>query len=76
MPTRIQNNVGRRKPCLPTLPDSCFTLSWACVKEVNPHALSGMATSVANTGAFLGTGILQPLVGRSIDLSGSYTTGL
>jgi len=48
---------------------SCFTLSWACVKEVNPHALSGMATSVANTGAFLGTGILQPLVGRSIDLS-------
>jgi len=55
---------------------SCFTLSWACVKEVNPHALSGMATSVANTGAFLGAGILQPLVGRSIDLSGSYTTGL
>jgi len=55
---------------------SCFTLSWACVKEVNPHALSGMATSVANTGAFLGTGILQPLVGRSIDLSGSYSTGL
>jgi hypothetical protein len=53
---------------------SCF--SWACVKEVNPHALSGMATSVANTGAFLGTGILQPLVGRSIDLSGSYATGL
>ncbi len=55
---------------------SCFTLSWACVKEVNPHALSGMATSVANTGAFLGTGILQPLVGRSIDLSGSYSAGL
>jgi len=55
---------------------ACFTLSWACVKEVNPHALSGMATSVANTGAFLGTGILQPLVGRSVDLSGSYTTGL
>ena len=55
---------------------SCFTLSWACVKEVNPHALSGMATSVANTGAFLGTGILQPLVGRSIDLSGNYNTGL
>ncbi len=46
---------------------SSFTLSWACVKEVNPHALSGMATSVANTGAFLGTGILQPLVGWAID---------
>lgn len=46
---------------------SSFTLSWACVKEVNPHALSGMATSVVNTGAFLGTGILQPLVGWAID---------
>jgi sugar phosphate permease len=44
-----------------------FTLSWACVKEVNPHALSGMATSVVNTGAFLGAGILQPLVGWAID---------
>lgn len=46
---------------------SGLTLSWACVKEVNPHALSGMSTSVANTGAFLGTGILQPLVGWAID---------
>jgi len=55
---------------------SCFTLSWACVKEVNTHAVSGMATSVANTGAFLGTGILQPLVGRSVDLSGNYQAGL
>jgi len=55
---------------------SCFTLSWACVKEVNPHALSGMATSVANTGAFLGTGLLQPLVGRSVDLTSSYHVGL
>lgn len=59
-----------------------FTLSWACVKEVNPHALSGMATSVANTGAFLGTGILQPLVGWAIDraqaapTTASYQTGL
>ncbi|HYA38923.1 MAG TPA: MFS transporter [Candidatus Methylomirabilis sp.] len=44
-----------------------FTLSWACVKEANPHALSGIATSVANTGVFLGTGILQPLVGWTID---------
>ena len=44
-----------------------FTLSWACAKEVNPHALSGMATSVVNIGAFLGTAILQPLVGWAID---------
>lgn len=46
-----------------------FTLSWACAKEVNPHALSGMATSVVNIGAFLGTAILQPLVGWAIDRS-------
>lgn len=44
-----------------------FTLSWACAKEVNPHALSGMATSVVNIGGFLGTAILQPLVGWAID---------
>ncbi|HUW50637.1 MAG TPA: MFS transporter [Sulfuricella sp.] len=44
-----------------------FTLTWACAKEVNRHALSGMATSVVNTGAFLGTGFLQPLTGWLID---------
>ena len=44
-----------------------FTLSWSCAKEVNPHALSGMATSVVNIGAFLGTAIMQPLVGWAID---------
>ena len=44
-----------------------FTLTWACVKEVNPPALSGMATSLINTGAFLGAGILQPLVGWVMD---------
>jgi sugar phosphate permease len=46
-----------------------FTLSWACAKEVNPPALSGMATSVVNVGAFLGTAIMQPLVGWAIDHS-------
>ncbi|MGZ8967453.1 MAG: MFS transporter [Gallionella sp.] len=46
---------------------SGFTLTWSCAKEVNPHALSGMATSVVNTGGFLGTALLQPLVGRAID---------
>ncbi|OIP99512.1 MAG: MFS transporter [Zetaproteobacteria bacterium CG2_30_46_52] len=48
-----------------------FTLSWSCAKEVNPPALSGMATSVVNVGAFLGTAILQPLVGWAIDVSHS-----
>ncbi len=47
---------------------SGFTLSWAMVKEVNPPALSGMATSVVNTGSFLGAGLLQPLVGWVMDL--------
>lgn len=60
-----------------------FTLSWACVKEVNKHALSGMATSVVNTGVFLGAGILQPLVGWTLDRAGTaqgfaaqYQTGI
>lgn len=44
-----------------------FTLSWSCAKEVNPPALSGMATSVVNVGGFLGTAIMQPLVGWAID---------
>ncbi len=44
-----------------------FTLSWSAAKEVNPHALSGIATSVVNVGAFMGTAIMQPLVGWAID---------
>ena len=46
---------------------SGFTLTWASAKEVNPPALSGMATSVVNTGTFLGAAILQPLVGWAMD---------
>ncbi len=54
-----------------------FTLSWSCAKEVNPHALSGMATSVVNIGAFMGTAIMQPLVGWAIDRGqGSYQNGI
>lgn len=52
-----------------------FTLSWSCAKEVNPHALSGMATSVVNIGAFMGTAIMQPLVGWAIDHAGSVPHG-
>jgi len=63
---------------------SAFTLTWACAKEVSRHALSGMATSVVNMGAFLGTAILQPLVGWAIDRASaggaqgaaSYTPGV
>jgi len=52
-----------------------FTLSWSCAKEVNPHALSGMATSVVNIGAFLGAAILQPLVGWAIDRAHAGAVG-
>ncbi|CAB1368017.1 MFS transporter [Denitratisoma oestradiolicum] len=45
-----------------------FTLSWACAKEVNPVALSGMATGLVNVGCFLGASILQPLFGWVMDL--------
>jgi sugar phosphate permease len=45
-----------------------FTLTWAVAKEVNRPALSGMATSVVNTGVFLGTACLQPLFGWLMDL--------
>jgi predicted MFS family arabinose efflux permease len=44
-----------------------FTLSWTIAKEANPPQFSGIATSVVNTGIFLGTGILQPLVGWVLD---------
>jgi sugar phosphate permease len=48
---------------------SGFTLVWSVAKEVNRPALSGMATSVVNTGAFLGGALLQPLVGWAMDRS-------
>ncbi len=44
-----------------------FVLTWTVAKEVNRPEHSGMATSVVNVGIFLGTGILQPLVGWLLD---------
>jgi len=44
-----------------------FTLTWAVAKEVNAPQHSGIATSIVNVGIFLGTGILQPLVGAILD---------
>ena len=44
-----------------------FTLSWTVAKEVNRPEHSGIATAVVNLGIFLGTGILQPLVGWVLD---------
>jgi sugar phosphate permease len=44
-------------------------LAWAVAKELNPPELSGTATSLVNTGGFLGTALLQPAVGALLDLS-------
>ena len=43
------------------------SLAWALAKELNPPALSGTATSLVNTGGFLGTALFQPLVGWVLD---------
>lgn len=48
---------------------SCFSLTWACAKEVNPPQLSGMSTSVVNMGGFLSGALLQPAIGKLMDLS-------
>ena len=60
-----------------------FTLSWTIAKESNRPEHSGIATSVVNTGIFLGTGILQPLVGWVVDrsksagdLAGAWSSGI
>jgi sugar phosphate permease len=60
-----------------------FTLSWTIAKEANPPQYSGIATSVVNVGIFLGTGILQPLVGWVLDrgraagnLAGAWEHGI
>jgi MFS family permease len=50
---------------------SGFSLAWACAKEVNAPAYAGMATSIANLGGFVAAGILQPLVGWVLDVTGS-----
>lgn len=49
------------------LTTASFTLTWACAKEVNPPALSGMSTSVTNMGGFLSGALLQPAVGWIMD---------
>jgi sugar phosphate permease len=60
-----------------------FTLTWAVAKEVNRPEHSGMATAIVNVGIFLGTGILQPLVGWVLDrgrsqgeLAAAWSTGI
>jgi predicted MFS family arabinose efflux permease len=60
-----------------------FTLTWVVAKEVNRPEHSGMATSVVNVGVFLGTGLLQPIIGWQLDqgraggdLPGAWARGI
>jgi sugar phosphate permease len=50
---------------------SGVVLSWALAKELNPPSLSGTATSLVNTGGFLGTALFQPMVGWILDHGGA-----
>ncbi len=47
-----------------------LSVTWACAKELNRPELAGTATSFVNTAGFLGTALLQPLVGWVLDASG------
>jgi len=47
---------------------SSLVLTFPCAKEVIDPNLSGMAVSVVNTGAFIGTSLMQPLFGLVLDL--------
>lgn len=52
-----------------------YTITLAVAKEVNPRALSGMATGVVNTAPFLGGALLQPLVGLVMDCAAAAHVG-
>jgi len=68
-------NAGRLSPQV--LGTICFLLGFfsgyisqnlACVKEVTPPVVSGMAMGVVNIGPFLTPAVLQPIFGRVLDL--------
>lgn len=44
-------------------------LAWAVAKELDPPVFSGTASSLVNTGGFIGAALLQPLVGWILDVS-------
>src|ERR1039457_591721 len=46
---------------------SCFTLTWALAREVNPPRFSGIATALVNAGGFLGAAVTQSILGRILD---------
>jgi sugar phosphate permease len=49
------------------LATSCFTLTWALARDVNPPRFSGIATSTVNAGGFLGAALTQNVLGRILD---------
>ncbi|MEW6275186.1 MAG: MFS transporter [Bacillota bacterium] len=46
---------------------SSSMLSMVYVKEMNPADIAGLAVGCGNIGGFLGTGVMQPLVGYILD---------
>ncbi|HTS03149.1 MAG TPA: MFS transporter [Thermoanaerobaculia bacterium] len=46
---------------------SCFTLTWALAREVNPPRFSGIATATVNAGGFLGAAAMQNVLGKILD---------
>ncbi len=46
---------------------SCFTLTWALAREINPPRFSGISTATVNAGGFLGAAVMQNVLGRILD---------
>lgn len=46
---------------------AAFVMCWSCGKETSHPAITGIATSVVNTGGFLGAAILPPILGKTFD---------
>ena len=46
---------------------AAVVLTWSCSKDVNDPALAGIATSIVNTGGFVGAALLPVILGFVID---------
>lgn len=53
-----------------------LTITFPLGRELGPPALAGMAISVVNSGAFIGTALMQPLFGALLDVTGGFAAGL
>jgi sugar phosphate permease len=47
---------------------SGITISVACVREVNPPHMTGIAAGITNSGPFVGAALMQPIFGGVLDL--------